>query len=650
MGKKFHSRKPFYTDDLDFTTNAPSYYEALARFIKALKALTERMDDVEARFKELVIGWLEDGTLADLLEQVLLDEYARIDWVQEQIKEVSDRLDKKFDDYKENIDKEIVNINNEINKIGGNLNELENIVNNHLDDYDTFYNLMINFRDKTNKKLEHFIINIDEFTGTDTQKIQSALNKARDLGGGTVYVPARTYTLTDELIIYKNTTLWSQDGTVFNRAHKGYMLMNGRRTDNFTRYNGNGNIKIINGVFDGKGQNDLGGVGSNIVLAHADGILIDNVSAINANSHNIEINSSKNVVIRNCKLLGQPSDLLYVEAIQLDLSTEGGFSGFGAFDNTVCKDVRIHDCYFGASKELPAVTRGIGTHATRIGTMFENVIIENNVFDGLRDFAIQFLCYKDSIIKNNLFKDCAGGVICYSSNPDNEAHAIDINNQVTTEVQPCSNIVISENTFKRINQKQVIYCYGRETSRNDNFKIIGNKIYNSLEVAGNIVAREVHHLDINDNIIYNVVQFPIAIRGASWVGINNNDIAYATTHTAIQGNQRLRYVTITNNKIFRCGGNGINLYDDVYTVVITGNLMIAVNTLQGEYNGIYCHSTGGKFSVCNNVIMAFSELKHDRAIYLTETITGGIMANNYADKGINEQKYLANGVTEVNNV
>ena len=99
MGKKFHSRKPFYTDDLDFTTNAPSYYEALARFIKALKALTERMDDVEARFKELVIGWLEDGTLADLLEQVLLDEYARIDWVQEQIKEVSDRLDKKFDDY-----------------------------------------------------------------------------------------------------------------------------------------------------------------------------------------------------------------------------------------------------------------------------------------------------------------------------------------------------------------------------------------------------------------------------------------------------------------------------------------------------------------------------------------------------------------------
>lgn len=78
-------RKPYYVSDVDYNTNAPSYYEALARFNKKLKELTERMNDVEQRFKDLILEWLEDGTLADLLEQVLLDHYARKDWVLEQL-------------------------------------------------------------------------------------------------------------------------------------------------------------------------------------------------------------------------------------------------------------------------------------------------------------------------------------------------------------------------------------------------------------------------------------------------------------------------------------------------------------------------------------------------------------------------------------
>ena len=82
-----NNRKPYYESDLDFTTNAPSYYEALARFNKALKHLTERVDDVEQRFKDLVLEWLEDGTLAELLEQVLLEDYATYEWVKDFLKD-----------------------------------------------------------------------------------------------------------------------------------------------------------------------------------------------------------------------------------------------------------------------------------------------------------------------------------------------------------------------------------------------------------------------------------------------------------------------------------------------------------------------------------------------------------------------------------
>lgn len=98
--------KPYYFSDQDFNTNAPSYYEALARFNEALKNLTERMNDVEAHFKELVIGWLKDGTLADLLEQVLLDDYMTAEEVQKMVldlaralKEDMEELDRLIETY-----------------------------------------------------------------------------------------------------------------------------------------------------------------------------------------------------------------------------------------------------------------------------------------------------------------------------------------------------------------------------------------------------------------------------------------------------------------------------------------------------------------------------------------------------------------------
>lgn len=81
MVRRFNSRFPTYPDDADYTTNAPSYYDALARFSESLRLLTERMKDVEQRFKDLILEWLEDGTLAGLLEQVLLDDYATKDFV-----------------------------------------------------------------------------------------------------------------------------------------------------------------------------------------------------------------------------------------------------------------------------------------------------------------------------------------------------------------------------------------------------------------------------------------------------------------------------------------------------------------------------------------------------------------------------------------
>src|SRR5699024_9227599 len=229
--------------------------------------------------------------------------------------------------------------------------------------------------------------------------IQSALNKARDNGGGTVYVSSRLYELDNEIIIYSNTTLWCEEGAILKRTKNGYILVNGERNKNYPKYDGNGNIRLINGIYDGNAQSQNVGLGSNIVFAHAKNVIIENVTIKNSNSHHIEINSSKNVVIKNCKFLGALGSHTFQEALQLDLSTAGGFSSFGEHDNTPCENIYIIGNYFGRSEELPPIARGIGTHATRVGSPMKNIFIQDNIFDECKDWGIQILCYHDTVIK-----------------------------------------------------------------------------------------------------------------------------------------------------------------------------------------------------------------------------------------------------------
>src|SRR5699024_6678514 len=236
-----------------------------------------------------------------------------------------------------------------------------------------------------------------------------------------------------------------------------------------------------------------------------------------------------------------------------------------------------------------------------------------NEFNDLRDFAIQFLCYKNSTIRNNEFYNCTGGIICYSSNPDNENHILDIYNHVTSTVQPCINITIESNWFNRISGKQIIYCYGREKSKNNNFKIIDNKIDNSLDVRGVIISTHSNHIEINNNIIDNVGNFPISVRDGSWVTINNNDITNSLTHTAIRAVEKIRYLHITNNKIFKTGGNAINVFNDVFSIVITGNICLGANGLDEDYHSIYVHSDGGKIITSNNVIRKLTDFVYGSA-------------------------------------
>lgn len=66
--------KPRYNFDLDFTTNSTSYYETLEKLNQYLKALSNRLGDVENHIQDLLIDWVEDGTLKVLFEDLRGDQ------------------------------------------------------------------------------------------------------------------------------------------------------------------------------------------------------------------------------------------------------------------------------------------------------------------------------------------------------------------------------------------------------------------------------------------------------------------------------------------------------------------------------------------------------------------------------------------------
>src|SRR5699024_10386868 len=130
MVRRFNSRFPTYPDDADYTTNSPSHYDDLARKNKLIKVLAEKIgvydEDLEKRFEEwdklieelqdelkrMLQEWFDDGTLAEILAELMLEDYATIEWVKDWVNEKfdtnNDIIKKLIDDFKEKLDNKSV--------------------------------------------------------------------------------------------------------------------------------------------------------------------------------------------------------------------------------------------------------------------------------------------------------------------------------------------------------------------------------------------------------------------------------------------------------------------------------------------------------------------------------------------------------------
>ena len=270
----------------------------------------------------------------------------------------------------------------------------------------------------------------ERYTDEDTYRgntkgyyqLRSYMEQLEYCGGGTLTSKKGTYYISNAVCIPSNVKIVFEDGVVIKKTkaiyqteldnHKVIFIFvppsKEKKKESVSGYGGTHDVTMTgigNVVIDC--NNKLPGRGMD--MGHCRNIVIENLTFHNQyGSHYIELNSSQNVIVRNCnfwKFRDYKGDT-YKEAINID-GTDYAVNGFNhvwsKHDKTVCQNIEITNCKF------TDLGTAIGSH-TYVANQGQqcyhtNIRITNNVFFGSTNCAIRALNWKNVLIADNSFRD-----------------------------------------------------------------------------------------------------------------------------------------------------------------------------------------------------------------------------------------------------
>jgi nitrous oxidase accessory protein NosD len=217
----------------------------------------------------------------------------------------------------------------------------------------------------------------------DTAALQSALDAAE---GASLFFDAAVYVVSGALMAKQGTMLHGRGATITRAPSYGAeVLGNWSLTDTTTTaYNGHGDITVEGFTFDGDGR----ALPANMVsFVHSENIVIRDCTFLDCTAmHHLEINSTRHVLVENCRFMGMRPDAtisVRKEAIQIDRAHPTLGMG-GAPDGTMSADITIVSCYFGPSASYRAPAIAVGTHQEApAGSVYRNIRVLNCVGEAL---------------------------------------------------------------------------------------------------------------------------------------------------------------------------------------------------------------------------------------------------------------------------
>lgn len=263
------------------------------------------------------------------------------------------------------------------------------------------------------------IISLKDFAGVvgdgvndDTLGVQAALNT-----GGFIIVPPGRYKITSSLRIHSDTCLFGMGVAILSYENPStdwrdaIMLINGplKGVANNGGYSNTKNIRLIGIEFDGTPRASLGQMTEHIAFAHHMNLLIESCVFRNyaGNTHSIELNSTKNAVVRNCMFVGwvrQGATAGSREFINIDSSTEAGFPTFGPWDGTVCDNISVY------WNEFDGGDVAVGSHSSAMPAPHTNIRVSGNTIRNVVSYGVSAYFWKDSEVSDNHIKGAARGI------------------------------------------------------------------------------------------------------------------------------------------------------------------------------------------------------------------------------------------------
>lgn len=492
------------------------------------------------------------------------------------------------------------------------------------------------------------IAGVNDGTTPTATAIQNVLDLALTEGQVKVVIPDGTYLLDKPLAIYKNTHLLMGKNAVLLRGHTAGILSNGKDKENiYSGYNGNGNILIEGGVFDGNIDNFPSGF-VHINLGHGENITIrDSIFKEVTNAHALDIAGCKDVLIENCHFRGfldttGVDTYNYSEAVQIGEITSDGFPPFGTYDGTPSVNIEVKGCYFGGSDHpfTRAWGVGVGHHAATNNIFNSNIKVTGNTFDGMTYAAVRVFKYKDVKVTNNSFIDCKRGVeVAVAAAGSYSSQNLD--GTQSNMAQAAKNVFINNNSFLNTSE-YIVTINGSAGALNiakaENILIENNIIDGQLLDNPPIYIQWADGVKVLGNIFRNVH------RGVQTNFACNLDILYNTfsnleavlfysdeSDSAKRGQGHSRNINISNNIIEELDIDGIQIrYADGFTIA-NNIIKNAGKKTHNTYIGIYAWTSLNGVIEGNKVYLGDSANKLKYGISVDGTCTNVRVSNNDAD-------------------
>ena len=442
------------------------------------------------------------------------------------------------------------------------------------------------------------IIVPDAHTGA---ALQTALNAARDAGGGWVIVPPGIWDVSAlPLRIYRNTRLTLADGSTIRRAGNGTMLLNGDAGQTLGGYTGHGNIIIEGGTWDSRATT-YSTSAMCISIGHAEDVTIrDTLIKDVCGFHGIEINSTRRGRILRVTALGylDPDGTRnFSEAFQLDLAKGSSyFGGFGPYDDTPCTDILIEGCSVGPSGTSGTTSwpRAVGSHSASPSRPHTDIRVRDLRAENLTQWAVGGYTWQDTIISGVQLRNCGAGVRMRTLDSSSTSHRTPAggSSPTITGSQPLTNIVIDDVTMTggggydaavRVEGEDTGYVGGLAISR---------------IVTRNIALNAVRLIDVEDYTAEGIIAYNSGATPISQLGTRRGRVRGCHVNTAtgagISVDSRstpaasATDVTIEGCSVTGTTANGIHIWDgtdvivqdcDVYALTGYG-VQVSTNTVR----------------------------------------------------------------------